>query len=83
LKEGTILETKLYELVASVLHIPLNKIVDQLAMSEVESWDSLQHMNLIASLEQEFEVEFNFEEIVSMQNVATIKKVLRVKGVAV
>jgi acyl carrier protein len=52
-------------------------------MSEVETWDSLQHMNLIASLEQEFGVEFTFEEIVSMQSVAVIKNVLRGKGVAV
>jgi len=52
-------------------------------MSEVETWDSLQHMNLIASLEQEFEVELSFEEIVSMQSVAVIKDVLKDKGVAI
>jgi len=77
------LDTKLNELIASILHIPLNSVIDQLAMSEVETWDSLQHMNLIASLEQEFGIEFTFEEIVSMQNVAVIKNVLRGKGVAV
>jgi acyl carrier protein len=77
------LDTKLNQLIASLLHIPLNSISDQLAMSEVETWDSLQHMNLIASLEQEFGVEFTFEEIVSMQSVAVIKNVLVGKGVAV
>ncbi len=77
------MDTKLNQLIAAILHIPLNGVVDQLAMSEVETWDSLQHMNLIASLEQEFGVEFTFEEIVSMQSVAAIKNVLRGKGVAV
>jgi len=77
------LEIKLNELIASVLHLPVNSIVDPLTMSEVETWDSLQHMNLIASLEQEFGVEFTFEEIVSMQSVTIIKQVLRGKGVAV
>ena len=77
------MDTKLNQLIAAILHIPLNGVVDQLAMSEVETWDSLQHMNLIASLEQEFGVEFTFEEIVSMQSVAVIKNVLRGKGVAV
>jgi acyl carrier protein len=77
------LDTKLNQLIAAILHIPLDGVVDQLAMSEVETWDSLQHMNLIASLEQEFGVEFTFEEIVSMQSVAVIKTVLRGKGVAV
>jgi acyl carrier protein len=51
-------------------------------MTEVESWDSLQHMNLIVSLEQAFQAEFTFEEIVSMQSVAEIKRVLRGKGAA-
>lgn len=77
------MDTKLNQLIAAILHIPLDGVVDQLAMSEVETWDSLQHMNLIASLEQEFGVEFTFEEIVSMQSVAVIKTVLRGKGVAV
>lgn len=77
------MDTKLNQLIAAILHIPLHGVVDQLAMSEVETWDSLQHMNLIASLEQEFGVEFTFEEIVSMQSVAVIKNVLRGKGVAV
>lgn len=77
------METKLNELIAAILHIPAQTVVDQLAMSEVETWDSLQHMNLIASLEQEFGVEFSFEEIVAMQSVAVIKTVLRGKGAAV
>jgi len=74
------LNTKLNELIASTLHISAEGITDQLTMSEVETWDSLQHMNLIASLEQAFGVEFTFEEIVSMQSVAEIKRVLKDKG---
>jgi len=77
------LDAKLNEIIASTLHIPLGVITDQLTMSEVESWDSLQHMNLIASLEQVFGAEFTFEEIVLMQSVAEIKSVLKSKGVAV
>jgi acyl carrier protein len=77
------LTTKLNEIIAAMLHIPLEGITDQLTMSEVETWDSLQHMSLIASLEQEFGVELTFEEIVSMQSVAEIKHVLRGKGVAI
>jgi acyl carrier protein len=73
----------LIALLADTLHIPLEKIDDRLSMAEVESWDSLQHMSLIASLEQVFAVEFTFEEIVLMQSVAEIKRILKGKGVAV
>ncbi len=67
-------------LIADILLIPLERVTDELTMSEVESWDSLQHMNLIATLEQTFKTEFTFDEIVSMQSVAKIKKVLKGKG---
>lgn len=75
------MNTRLNQIISSTLHIPMENINDQLSMSDVETWDSLQHMSLIASLEQVFEVEFTFEEIVLMQNVAEIKRVLESKGV--
>ena len=75
------MDNKLSSLIAEVLHIPLEKVSDDLAMSEVESWDSLQHMNLIASLEQTYGIDFTFDEIVAMQSVQEIKRVLREKGV--
>jgi acyl carrier protein len=75
------LDKKLNSIIAETLHLPLEQVKDELEMSQVESWDSLQHMNLIASLEQAFGAEFTFEEIVSMQSVAEIKRVLQTKGV--
>jgi len=77
------LENKLHNLIAETLHIPMEKINDELTMADVDAWDSLQHMNLIASLEQTFGAEFTFEEIITMQSVAEIKRVLRGKGVAI
>jgi len=75
------MNAKLNEIITSTLHIPVDQVTDELTMTDVESWDSLQHMNLIASLEQVFGVELTFEEIVSMQSVGEIKRVLTGKGV--
>jgi acyl carrier protein len=77
------LNTKLNEIIVSTLHIPLDRVTDELTMAEVETWDSLQHMNLIASIEQVFEVQLTFEEIVAMQSVGEIKRVLASKGAEV
>jgi len=77
------LDNKLPSLIADVLHIPVEKVIDELTMSEVESWDSLQHMTLIASLEQTFNLDFTFDEIIVMQSIQEIKRVLREKGVEV
>lgn len=75
------MNTKLSEIIISTLQISQNQLSDEMKMSDIETWDSLQHMNLIASLEGEFGVEFTFDEIVSMQNVAEIRRVLQTKGV--
>ena len=76
------MDIKLNEIIASTLHIPADTITDQLAMADVETWDSLQHMSLIAALEEAFKAEFTFEEIVAMQSVGEIKRVLESKGVS-
>jgi acyl carrier protein len=44
-----------------------------------EKWDSLNHLNLIAELEDEFDVEFEPEEIAEMKSVEIIKKVISAK----
>lgn len=62
---------------ADVLRMPVDKIRDDLAMTDVEAWDSLKHMELIVALEQAYAVELTFDEIVAMQSVGQIKRVLR------
>lgn len=77
------MNSTLTEIIAATLHLPQSTINDQLTMAEVDGWDSLQHMNLIASLELAYNTEFSFEEIISMQSVMEIKCVLRNRGVDV
>lgn len=75
------MNNQLNSIIAEILSLPLEKVSNELDLSQVETWDSLQHMNLIASLEQAFGAEFTFEEIISMQTVAEIKNVLTSKGI--
>lgn len=74
--------TTLEALLATVLQIPPATITDDLAMRDVESWDSLKHMELIVSVENTFGIELTFDEIVSMRTVREIKSVLGQRGVA-
>lgn len=73
-------ERNVEQVMAEVLQLPPSMINDQLAMQDVDVWDSLKHMELIVSLEETFGVQLNFEEIVTMQSVANIKQVLRDRG---
>lgn len=67
-------------LLADVLQIPPSTVTEDLTMKEVDAWDSLKHMELVVSLEQTFGIELSFEDIVAMQSVGEIKRVLRGKG---
>ncbi len=67
-------------LLAEVLQIPASGVTEDLAMKDVEAWDSLKHMELIVSLEQRFGIELTFDDIVAMRSVGEIKRVLRERG---
>lgn len=71
------LENKIKELFATVLKIPLNKISDDLSPDKVEEWDSLNHLYLISSFEEEFSVEIEPEEIKEMnKDYETLKSII-------
>ena len=74
------LDVTVENLLSEVLQMPVSKITEDLAMADVDAWDSLKHMELIVSLEQNFGIEFSFDEIVAMQSVGQIKHVLRARG---
>jgi len=74
---------RLTKLIAQVLRLKPAEIVDSLDMEDAGTWDSLSHMELIASIEDAFGVELTADEIVAMRSVQQIKAVLRGKSVAV
>jgi acyl carrier protein len=76
-------EKNLAQLLAEVLEIPVTEVTDELAMTDLETWDSLKHMELIASLEEQLGIQFSFDDIVIMRSVGEIKRVLNGKGVTI
>jgi acyl carrier protein len=73
---------KLAKVFSAVLKVSAGDFTDNLSMKDTPAWDSLKHMDLIISIEDSFGVELSFEDIVSMQTVEAIKKVLTSKGIA-
>ncbi|MBF0465644.1 MAG: acyl carrier protein [Nitrospirae bacterium] len=50
-------------------------------LNDIESWDSLNHMKLIAALEGAFSIRFTFPEIVKLLSVKKIYETIESKGV--
>lgn len=71
------MDGEIERVLAEVLQIPATMITDDLSMKDTEAWDSLKHMELIVSLEQSFDTQLSFDDIVAMKSVGEIKRVLR------
>lgn len=67
---------KVRKLVAEVFQIRESDITLQTNMKDIDSWDSLTHMELIVSLEDEFGIEFTADEIMEMTDVGKIEKIV-------
>ena len=67
------MKNKLKKIFAVVFNLELNTIKDDASPDNILNWDSLNHMNLIVSLEEEFNIRFTDEEIGEMLNLDLIE----------
>ena len=54
----------------------LNAVTDETTADDIEDWDSLAHINLVAAVEARFGVKFHMGEVVSMKNVGEMADIL-------
>ena len=53
---------------------------DSTTADDIADWDSLSHINLVESVEDEFEVKFSMKDVVKMKNVGEmVDKILEMK----
>ena len=51
----------------------------QLSPADIEEWDSLMQISILAAVQDEFDVSFEIDEIVAMKNVGDIVAAIREK----
>lgn len=51
-------------------------VTETTTAADIEEWDSLANINIIVSIESEFNVKFNMDEISSMKNVGEMAKII-------
>jgi acyl carrier protein len=74
----TLLE-RVRNIAADVLEVSPAKIVPESSPETIETWDSVHHLNLVLALEQEFNLQFEPEEIDSMKDIQHILEILTSK----
>lgn len=54
---------------SDVFGVPADMITAESSPQSIESWDSMQHLNLVLAIEERFGVRFEPEEMEEMKNV--------------
>jgi len=68
------------KLIAQVLNIPEQRVVDDMKMESTKEWDSLKHMELIVAIEQTYCIELTGDEIADMVSVSSIRAAIARHG---
>ncbi len=70
---------KVFEIIASVLEIEASQITLDSTVGDFPTWDSLGQLNILQSIQDEFEIEFEPEEMMDMEDVNDIIKAVESK----
>ena len=73
------MHARINSLLKSVFDVSDREVAQDLTKDDVLKWDSLTHMDLIASIEKEFGIQLTFDDILAMNSFHKIRLVVTEK----
>lgn len=70
------LQASLTAVFAEALAIDEAAVHDDLAFNTIPEWDSVAHMNLIAALEQAYDIMMETDDVIDLSSVAKARQIL-------
>jgi len=70
---------KIFEIIANILELKAEEITLESTVGDFPTWDSLGQLNILQSVMDEFEVEFEPEEMMDIEDVNDIIKAVESK----
>jgi len=67
---------KLYEVISGILNIDPATLSEESNALNTPNWDSLRHIEIMLAVENAFGVRFSMPEMVSMQNIGDMRKLI-------
>jgi acyl carrier protein len=75
-------EQELKKILSAILEVKEEDIDDTSSMENIETWDSLKHLELMQAIEEQFDIVLSIDEVVEMTIFKVIKTTLAARGVA-
>ena len=51
-------------------------VTDETTANDIEDWDSLTHISLIAAVEEEFDIKFQMKDVIAMKKVGDMVDII-------
>lgn len=67
---------KLNEIFRDVFDDDSIEVCDSTTSADIDGWDSLEHINLVLAVEQEFDFKFEMGQVVSMKDVGEMVDII-------
>ncbi len=67
---------KIREIIADITHVPVDRISETASHEDVPGWDSVAHINIMMTVENEFDATFTPEEMGTLTSVDKIATAL-------
>jgi len=72
--------TKIKDTMAKIFEVEPTEITEDSGIKTLENWDSLRHMTLAMTLQENFGIEFSYEEVVELLNYKEIFNIVQKKA---
>ena len=71
------IELTIQQIMSNVFDVPLEQITVDSSQDDISAWDSLKHLNLVVSLEEEFDIVFPIEELGNLLSFKLIEVIVK------
>jgi acyl carrier protein len=69
-------QDRVIKVISDVMNVPVSKLDENSSPMSVDKWESMKHINLVLALEEEFNIQFDDEQISGLQDVKSIVSVI-------
>lgn len=66
------MEEKIIKLIAEVLQVPTSDVTAETEIGELDEWDSLRNVTIIAELQKQFNITITQDMLMDLENVSDI-----------
>lgn len=70
---------KIIEIVATTCDIEKSEVTENSTVGDFPSWDSVGHLNILSQVEEAFDISFEPEEMMEMEDVKDIEEAVKQK----